>query len=131
MFARFDAELYFTRHALDIRLMTDDRVAILDASYSFYPTVSSSNQGPVKTEEKDASGDIVMSEPAVSDHTLQSIPKYPNIVLDCVRQALDSGSAVPGKIAPVDVALICDKNSVKPLIRAVYTQVAAKLKQVS
>ncbi|KAJ4500264.1 mediator complex subunit MED14-domain-containing protein [Lentinula lateritia] len=119
------------RHALDIRLMTDDRVAILDASYSFYPTVSSSNQGPVKTEEKDASGDIVMSEPAVSDHTLQSIPKYPNIVLDCVRQALDSGSAVPGKIAPVDVALICDKNSVKPLIRAVYTQVAAKLKQVS
>ncbi|KAJ4468331.1 MED14-domain-containing protein [Lentinula aciculospora] len=113
------------RHALDIRLMTDDRVAIFDASYSFHPSFTA------KMEEKDGSGDVVMSEPAVSEHTLKLIPDYSTIVLDCVRQALDSGDTSPGKIAPVDVALICDKTSIKPLIRAVYTQVAARLKQSS
>ncbi|KAJ3733741.1 MED14-domain-containing protein [Lentinula guzmanii] len=117
------------RHALDIRLMSDDRVAILDASYSFHPSLSPSTRS--KREEKDASGDVVMLEPTVSDHTLKPIPDYLTIVLDCVRQALESGNAIPGKIAPVDVALICHKTSVKPLIRAVYTQVAAKLKQTS
>ncbi|KAJ3975413.1 MED14-domain-containing protein [Lentinula raphanica] len=115
------------RHALDIRLMTDDRVAILDASYSFYPSLTSATP-LIKTEEKDASGDVIMADPNV-DHTLKSIPDYSTIVLDCVRQALQSGDATPGTIAPVDVALICHKTSVKPLIRAVYTQVTAKLKQ--
>lgn len=99
--------------------MTDNRVGIFDASYSFHPG------------KKDSSGDIVMSEPALSDTTLKPIPSYSSIVLDCVRQALASGNAVPGKIAPVDVAVICDKASIKPLIRAVYTQVTAKLREAS
>jgi mediator of RNA polymerase II transcription subunit 14 len=112
-------------HALDIRLMTDDRVGIFDASHSFHSFSSSS---PVKLE-KDASGDVVMSDTAVPDSTLISIPDYSSIVLACVRQALASEDAVPGKIAPVDVGVICDKSSVKSLIRAVYSQVAAKLQQ--
>ncbi|KAF9070889.1 mediator complex subunit MED14-domain-containing protein [Rhodocollybia butyracea] len=114
------------KHALDIRLMTDDRVGIFDASHSFHLPSSSA---PRIKQEKDVSRDVLMSEPAGLDlSTLSPIPDFSAVVLDCVRQALASGYAAPGSIAPVDVGVICDKRSIKPLIRAVYTQVAAKLR---
>ena len=106
--------------------MTDDRVGIFDASHTFH------SSKPTRFEEKDPSGDVVMSESPVSqDLTLLPIPNYSDLVLDCVRQALASGNATPGKIVPVDVAVVCDKSSVKPLIRAVYTRAAAELQKKS
>lgn len=117
-YIRLDADFCF-RHALDIRLMTDDRAAIFDASYSFHPG------------KKDSSGDISMSEPTTSDSTLKPIPDYSTIVFDCVREALASESVVHGKIAPVDVAVVCDKSFIGPLIRAVYTATKVKLQKSS
>ncbi|KAF5388784.1 hypothetical protein D9757_005677 [Collybiopsis confluens] len=111
------------RHALDIRLMTDDRVGIFDASHSFH-----SFSKPIKPEVKD-SNDVVMSEASEQDLTLQPIPGYSDMALDCVRRVLASGNAVPGTLVPADVAVICNKNSIQSLIRAIYTRVAAKLEE--
>ncbi|KAG6920079.1 hypothetical protein DXG01_010147 [Tephrocybe rancida] len=96
------------RHAIDFRLMTDQRVAILDGSFSLFdPTGSRGAQ--IESEELG----------------LKPIPQFKNIVTDAVRELITSGKAQPGKIAVVDVGALCDTAMVCDLAKTIYLGVVA------
>ncbi|KAG6866650.1 hypothetical protein C0991_000760 [Blastosporella zonata] len=92
------------RHAIDFRSMTDQRVAILDASFSLF-------------------------DPAVQDNTgetgLKPIPRFKDIVTDAVRDITSSGKAQPGKFAVIDVGVICDIATVCELGKTIHLRVVA------
>ncbi|KAJ7594646.1 mediator complex subunit MED14-domain-containing protein [Mycena floridula] len=92
-------------HALDFRIMSDERVAILDASHSLFSS-SSPTTGPL---------------------TLQPIPRFEDIILTAVA---DSG-AKSRSIASIDVGLICDGENVGGLAWAIHKLVVARLADVS
>ncbi|KAJ7497072.1 mediator complex subunit MED14-domain-containing protein [Mycena latifolia] len=96
-----------SRHALDFRLMTNQRVLILDGSHSLFST------GPVQQSEDHA-----------TEFGLQPIPRFSEIVLEAVKGLILSGEATPGKIAPLDAGVVCQTDIVRTLGRAIYTAVA-------
>ncbi|KAJ7647579.1 mediator complex subunit MED14-domain-containing protein [Roridomyces roridus] len=98
-----------SRHALDFRLMTKQRVLILDGSHSLF------NTGSVQQPEDHQFG-------------LRPIPRFSEIVLDVAKKSIASGVAAPGKIAPIQTGLLCQTEIVRTLGRAVYTAVASALK---
>ncbi|KAG6821038.1 hypothetical protein H0H93_007928 [Arthromyces matolae] len=95
-------------YALDFRLMNDQRVAILDASYSVFDPASS--KSPIKTSEE-----AVMS--------LKPIPKFSEIVANVVKSAVLSGSVQPGTVALMDVGIICDAVAVSVLGKLLHENV--------
>ncbi|KAJ7668443.1 mediator complex subunit MED14-domain-containing protein [Mycena polygramma] len=95
-----------SRHALDFRLMTNQRVLILDGSQSLFST------GPAQH-----------AEGPTTDRGLLPIPRFSDIVLQVVQKMLSSGAALPGKIAPLDTGVICQTDIVRTLGRAIYTAV--------
>ncbi|KAH0826875.1 mediator complex subunit MED14-domain-containing protein [Lanmaoa asiatica] len=118
------------RHALDLRLMTGKRIAILDASYSLF-------QGNVVPPSQPDSG----SGPDTHSHThsnsdaekigLEPIPDFHTLVLDAVRatRPRTSESGHGGRrIAPIDVGVVCEGGTIGPIIRALHERVLKKLK---
>jgi len=97
------------KHALDFRLMSDQRVAILDASHSLFD---------VQTRKG-------LDE--VDQLVLQPIPQFRDIVSDTVRTVLDAGNFKLGKVAVIDVGVICDTIGVAMLTRLIHVQVLKKL----
>ncbi|KAJ6495613.1 mediator complex subunit MED14-domain-containing protein [Mycena vitilis] len=95
-----------SRHALDFRLMTNQRVLILDGSQSLFST------GPAQH-----------AEGPTTDLGLLPIPRFSHIVLQVVQKMLSSGAALPGKIAPLNTGVICQTDIVRTLGRAIYTAV--------
>ncbi|KAJ7874735.1 mediator complex subunit MED14-domain-containing protein [Mycena olivaceomarginata] len=96
-----------SRHALDFRLMTDQRVLILDGSHSLF-----------------SPGSIQQSEDLSADQLgLRPIPRFSEIVVEVVKKLLSSGTASAGKIAPLNTGVICQTDIVRTLGRAIYTAV--------
>ncbi|KAF9242015.1 mediator complex subunit MED14-domain-containing protein [Melanogaster broomeanus] len=111
------------RHALDLRLMTGKRIAILDASHSLFQgantlAVQSSSSSPPQN-----GSDVLV---------LQPIPDFRALVLDAVRSTSPrpSGgvSTSRGRITPIDVGVVCEGGAVGPVIRALHERVLKKLK---
>ncbi|KAF8170264.1 mediator complex subunit MED14-domain-containing protein [Mycena galopus ATCC 62051] len=96
-----------SRHALDFRLMTNQRVLILDGSHSLFST-----------------GSPQQSEDISSDQLgLLPIPRFSDTVSEVVKKMLSSGAASPGKIAPLNTGVICQTDVVRTLGRAIYTAI--------
>ncbi|KAJ6558514.1 mediator complex subunit MED14-domain-containing protein [Mycena vulgaris] len=96
-----------SRHALDFRLMTNQRVLILDGSHSLFST------GSVQQSSEDPSIEL----------GLQPIPRFSEIVLEAVKQLLSSGATPRGKIAPLNAGVVCQTDVVRTLGRAIYVAV--------
>jgi mediator of RNA polymerase II transcription subunit 14 len=105
----FSFFLVSNRHALDFRLMSDQRVAILDASHSLFD---------VRTRKG-------LDE--VDQLVLQPIPQFRDIVSDAARTGLGAGNSKLGKVAVIDVGVICDTTGVSMLTRLIHAQVLQKL----
>ncbi|KAJ7502829.1 mediator complex subunit MED14-domain-containing protein [Mycena galericulata] len=95
-----------SRHALDFRLMTNQRVLILDGSYSLF------NAGRSEDHE----------------FGLVPIPRFSEVVLHVVKSTISSGAASPGKVAPLDTGVVCRTDIVRTLGRAIYLAVAENMK---
>jgi mediator of RNA polymerase II transcription subunit 14 len=101
------------RHMLDFRLMTGQRVAILDGSRSLF--------------------DIGVPTSATNRKTLdehicwQPIPGLEEIVLESVKELLSASGVASGNITNIGVGVICDTSTVTPLIRAIHTRVLRQL----
>ncbi|KAK7057435.1 mediator of RNA polymerase II transcription subunit 14 [Favolaschia claudopus] len=93
-----------SRHALDFRLMTNERVLILDGSHSLF-------SAGLEDRGADRLG-------------LLPIPRFTEIVLEAVKKLLSSGVVSPGKIAPLHTGVICPTDIVRTLGRAIYMALA-------
>jgi len=101
------------KHALDFRLMSNQRIAILDASHSLFDV-----QIPDKSARK---------EPGIDALVLQPIPQFRDIVSDAVRSHLDAAEIQMGKVAVVDVGAVCDATGVGVLARSIHAKVLQTL----
>ncbi|KAF5370780.1 hypothetical protein D9758_002136 [Tetrapyrgos nigripes] len=119
------------RHALDFRLMTEQRVAIYDASHSLYDLSSPPVTASLTKKEEDMAVDTPTPSADIAGVFLQPIPDFQSIVSECVRQVVGSGAVPRGNIAPVDIGVVCDTNSVRPLVRGIHTKVSEKLRGAS
>ena len=99
------------RHALDFRLMSGARVAILDASNSLLPPL---RQG-------DKSGLPPVPD---SDLVLKPIPNFRAIVEATCREVDYTGS----KVTSVDIGVICQSSAVRAIGRVLYEKVRQALK---
>ncbi|KXN90150.1 Mediator of RNA polymerase II transcription subunit 14 [Leucoagaricus sp. SymC.cos] len=102
------------RHALDFRLMTKQRIAILDGSCSLY--AFSSHPDPAKPTSLED-----------SNQGLQPIPQFREIVAEVVAAALAAGDVRPYKTARLDMGVVCECSAVRQLARAIHTRVAEAL----
>lgn len=89
--------------------MSDQRVAILDASHSLFD---------VQTKKG-------LDE--VDQLVLQPIPQFRDIVSDAARTGLGASNFKLGKVAVIDVGVICDTTGVSMLTRLIHAQVLQKL----
>ncbi|KAF7315273.1 Mediator of RNA polymerase II transcription subunit 14 [Mycena indigotica] len=96
------------RHALDFRLMSHHRIAILDGSHSVYGVPSSA------PEDKTLS------------LCLQPIPRIETLILNALR-TLDS-SASHGKVVLLSYGVICETQLVRTLGQAIYTAISETIK---
>lgn len=100
------------RHALDLRLMSGQRVAILDASHSLFETRRQGGTAPETVENE------VMLRP---------IPHFKEIVLDAVKQVMLAEHVQSHNIAAIDVGVVCDTSLVGALGRIIHTKVMEQL----
>lgn len=98
------------RHALDFRLMTGQRVAILDGSFSVFDQAGSKNPT--------ASAEQMLG--------LKPIPQFKDIVTDAVRDTISSGSVQPGTVAMIDVGVICRTENVCELGKSIYQKLVSR-----
>ncbi|EIW78720.1 MED14-domain-containing protein [Coniophora puteana RWD-64-598 SS2] len=103
------------RHALDFRLMTGQRIVILDASHSLFkpPNRPQEPMGPPQLPQATLGG-------------LKPIPDFRAILTDALRSI--RAHAQSGKFAAIDVGVVCDKSVVGPVACAIHERVLAKLK---
>lgn len=100
------------RHALDLRLMTNKRIVILDASRSLFQQ----SLAP-QTEE------------VTELLTFQPIPDFRDLVTEAVRAARPPGAANKERVAMIDIGVVCEGGSVGPVLRALHERVLKKLKE--
>ncbi|TFK44507.1 mediator complex subunit MED14-domain-containing protein [Crucibulum laeve] len=98
------------RHALDFRLMSGQRVAIIDGSHSLF-------DGPLQP-----------SDPAYTELGLQPIDNFRELVLEVIKDMLASGKLVLGTAAAIDVGVICNVSCVRLVGRAIHSKVLERLK---
>lgn len=91
--------------------MTNKRIAILDASHSLFQ--SSSHPLP---------------ESDTKPFDLLPIPDFRALVVDAVRAALPPGSVNKGRVAVIDVGVVCEGCTVGGVLRALHVRVLRKLK---
>lgn len=101
------------RHALDFRLMSQARVAILDASNTLFPVERSSGHSSSSIQD--------------SELVLQPIPDFRTIVVDACKEV--SGTISRTKTAPIDVGVICEASAVRAVARALHERVSRRLKE--
>ena len=112
-----------SRHALDLRLMTGKRIAILDASYSLF-------QGS-QPSSGSATGFSAGSGSDIERIGLEPIPDFRTLVLESVRATRPHTpeSGIGGRrIAPIDVGVVCEGSTIGPVIRALHERVLKKLR---
>lgn len=103
-----------SRHALDFRLMSQARVAILDASNTLFPVDNASSHSSPSIHE--------------SDLVLQPIPDFRTIIVAACKDVASVVSRT--KTAPVDVGVICEASAVRAVARALHERVSRRLKEV-
>jgi hypothetical protein len=119
-----------TRYALDFRLMTEQRITILDASYSIFadPSTSkprpssngSNSSGNGNNNKSSGSGSSSSSSLDSSSHLvdgsvmLQPIPDFKKVVAE-----IASGESGNG-VFSIDVGLICGVDAVKRVGKALH-----------
>ncbi|KAG1750599.1 mediator complex subunit MED14-domain-containing protein [Suillus paluster] len=101
------------RHALDFRLMTGQRIAILDASYSLFGTSS-----------PDASASS--SSPSSELLSLLPIPDFKTLVLDAIKSVRVNDEHA--RAACIDVGVVCDSSVLSAVARALHERVLKKLR---
>ena len=110
--------------------MTEQRVAILDGSHSLFSTGNPPSISAGGKEKK-----LVQSTPSSKGSRgqdeggtlgLHAIPGFAGIVLDAIRDVASTRSL--GKVAPIDVGVVCDGSAVRALGRAIHDRVRARLK---
>ena len=73
---------------------------------------------------------LVQSTPSSKDEGstlgLHAIPGFAGIVLDAIRDV--ASTRLLGKVAPIDVGVVCDGSAVRALGRAIHDRVRARLK---
>jgi mediator of RNA polymerase II transcription subunit 14 len=93
--------------------MDNQRVTILDGSRSLFELGTSST----KANQEDP-----------DEHLgLQPIPGLELIVAEAVRSVASTIDVAPGKIAVIDVGVICDTSIVRCLGQAIHSRVLQKL----
>ncbi|KAF7975073.1 hypothetical protein HWV62_10589, partial [Athelia sp. TMB] len=110
----------FARHALDFRLMTDQRVVIIDGAHSLFAadgTVSLSSLKGKSAAPPPPDGDTL---------GLQPIPGFAEIIMDAIRDVAATGQL--GNVAPLDVGVVCQASAVGSLGRAIHDRVRPRLK---
>ncbi|EGO25140.1 hypothetical protein SERLADRAFT_414850 [Serpula lacrymans var. lacrymans S7.9] len=103
------------RHALDFRLMNNQRVAIIDGSHSLFGSDVSGSASVSSTSSPDLLG-------------LQAIPDLPSLIQAAVHSVRSaSGGLSLGKIAPIDVGIVCNTGAVGAVARALHERILKKL----
>jgi len=100
------------KHALDFRLMTGQRVAILDASHSVFPPDPIWSRGKSKMQDSHESGLL-----------LHPIPDLKEIILDVLK------ADVGGDVWSIDVGVMCTVGAVKRVGKALHERVLSKVKE--
>ncbi|OCH90250.1 MED14-domain-containing protein [Obba rivulosa] len=117
------------RHALDFRLMTGARIAVLDGSHSlFAPHADAAAAAPASGKPNSKTGSSAGGADSDAGLLLQPIPDMKAIVLEAVKAAAEKGAR--GQVAPIDVGVICDASAVRLVARALYEGALQRLKQV-
>ncbi|KAI6036221.1 mediator complex subunit MED14-domain-containing protein [Pisolithus microcarpus] len=99
------------RHALDLRLMADKRIAILDASRSLFQRSPSPQ-----------------TEGVTESLAFQPIPDFRDLVTEAVRTARPPGVANKERVAVIDIGVVCEGESVGAVLRVLHERVLKKLK---
>lgn len=94
--------------------MSEQRVAILDASHSLF--------------DMQTSGKVAATDPVFDKLVLQPIPGMREIVREAVQTELGSGNVAIGKVAAIDVGVICNAAAVGPLTKIIHAQILDRLK---
>lgn len=103
------------RHALDFRLMTNQRVAILDGSHSlFKPSNVRLDTG---------------AEADISKLALQPIPQFATVTKEAVAEAA-AGGGEGRNIVDVNVGVICEAAAVGLVAQSLHRRVVERLKAV-
>ncbi|KAI6128239.1 mediator complex subunit MED14-domain-containing protein [Pisolithus croceorrhizus] len=100
------------RHALDLRLMTDKHIVILDASRPLFQR----SPGP-------------QTEGVMESLAFQPIPDFRDLITEAVRVARPPGTANKERVAVIDIGVVCEGESVGPVLRALHERVLKKLKE--
>lgn len=108
--------------------MKEQRIVILDASHSLFPPndplpLSSGANSGSKNTARPLAKSTYQGENILG---LQRIPGFDEIVLDAIRDASSTSSL--GRIAAIDVGVVCDTSAVRALGRAIHDRVKARLK---
>ena len=94
--------------------MSEQRIAILDASHSLFGSDSSIT---------DSSTDL-----ATSSLVLRPIPRFREIVAKAVKDARFSGNSGSSNIAAIEVGVICNADGVRALSNIMHSQILKRLK---
>ncbi|KAF9528468.1 mediator complex subunit MED14-domain-containing protein [Crepidotus variabilis] len=103
------------KHALDFRLMNDQRISVLDASHSLF---GSRNLDP----------NAMRIDADIDNLVLQPIPQVKEIVAAAVKDALSAGILSSGKTAAMEVGIISDAVGIRALTKVIHAQVLERLK---
>ncbi|KAF8995450.1 mediator complex subunit MED14-domain-containing protein [Cyathus striatus] len=96
-------------HALDFRLMTKKRVAIVDGSHSIFTANASNSQG--------------------AGLGLQPIPNFVKIISDVTTNLISTGQVGTGAVAMIDVGVVCATGCVQVLGRAIHSKISEQLRK--
>lgn len=147
-----DISSYFCcRHAVDFRLMTNQRVAILDASHSLFKPSNvridgaskkdkdkdDPNSKPLPSTSMSASASTVLTSTSnnnpIGGVFLQPIPEFAVIMKQVVAEVsntLERGSSSKN-LVDLNHGLICDTTTVGVSMQDVHRRVVENLKAVS
>ncbi|EEB99245.1 hypothetical protein MPER_01113 [Moniliophthora perniciosa FA553] len=104
------------RHGLDFRLLSNQRVAILDASHSLF--------------DGSARGSTDSAMPTSNDPPnigLQPIPDLSVVINESVLEAVAAKEAFSGKLAVIEWGVVTDKTAVKSIMKRIHHKVWPKL----
>lgn len=119
--------------------MTEQRVAILDGSHSLFPpgppsstlvsAAAAGKEKPTKAQPHPPPPPLTRKGQDEGGSTLglHPIPGFAEIILDSIRDVISMEGSL-GKLAPVDVGVVCDASAVRALGRAIHDRVRARLK---
>lgn len=102
------------RLALDFRLMTGQRVAILDASHSIFTPESALPKGKAKAQNSPENGFL-----------LQPIPGLKDMLEEVLKEDFASD------VWMVDVGVMCRVDAVKRVGKALHHEVSSKVREIA